>query len=312
MLPQSGRSAATGRCVASATSIPAINSPTVYSKPPKMLFEAVTAERGFLPAVDPLVRLPSSLSVFEDALREVPKLAVGNPGTLRSALTALPEFDLQQLSSMQQQQHVFDTLPEPSMCYSRKQQRALFSTDGSNSGNDPSNDAELWRAYMVLSFLAHAYLWCDGPDVPQTLPAVIAKPWAHVSVAIGMPPVLVYATYNLMNWKRLDPTKPLELGNIACQHNFLGGMDEEWFRLIHVAIEAAAAPAVAAIQPLQQAAQHVRDLPTHYEHGNVLPVCCLCTAEGLFHGAIEAAAAAPAVAAIQPLQLAAEQVKNAV
>jgi hypothetical protein len=44
----------------------------------------------------------------------------------------------------------------------------------------------------------------------------------------------------------------------AAVQNFLGGMDEEWFRLVHVAIEAAAAPAIAALQPLQQAAQQVR------------------------------------------------------
>jgi hypothetical protein len=47
---------------------------------------------------------------------------------------------------------------------------------------------------------------------------------------------------------------------VACcsaVQNFLGGMDKEWFRLIHVSIEAAAAPAIAALQPLQQAAQQV-------------------------------------------------------
>lgn len=62
----------------------------------------------------------------------------------------------------------------------------------------------------------------------QTLPEVLAAPWARVSAAIGMPPVLVYATYNLLNWQRLDAAGPLELGNLVCQHNFLGGLDEEW------------------------------------------------------------------------------------
>lgn len=38
---------------------------------------------------------------------------------------------------------------------------------------------------------------------------------------------------------------------------FFGGVDEAWFRLVHVAIEAAAAPAIHALQPLQQAAQEV-------------------------------------------------------
>ena len=43
--------------------------------------------------------------------------------------------------------------------------------------------------------LLQAYLWCDGPGVPQVLPAVL-----------DMPPVLVYATYNLLNWRLIaDP-----------------------------------------------------------------------------------------------------------
>lgn len=37
------------------------------------------------------------------------------------------------------------------------------------------------------------------------------------------------------------------LGNICCVNNFLGGLDEEWFRLVHVEIEAKAARAVSAI-----------------------------------------------------------------
>jgi hypothetical protein len=59
--------------------------------------------------------------------------------------------------------------------------------------------------------------------------------------------------------------------------NFLGGMDEEWFRLIHVSIEAAAAPAIAALQPLQQAAQQVGlaavGIVQMYDH-NIWDVCC--------------------------------------
>lgn len=73
-----------------------------------------------------------------------------------------------------------------------------------------------------LLFAVHpqGYLWCaSGPGgVPKTLPAVLAKPWATVAAALHMPPVLVYATYNLMNWCRLDHTQPVELGNLAVRH----------------------------------------------------------------------------------------------
>lgn len=41
---------------------------------------------------------------------------------------------------------------------------------------------------------------------------------------------------------------------------FFGGVDEAWFRLVHVAIEAAAAPAIAALRPLQAAAQQVKTM----------------------------------------------------
>ena len=46
----------------------------------------------------------------------------------------------------------------------------------------------------------------------------------------------------------------MQLGNIACLHNFLGGIDEEWFRLVHVQIEQQAAAAVAGLPAAQAAA----------------------------------------------------------
>lgn len=50
---------------------------------------------------------------------------------------------------------------------------------------------------------------------------------------------------------KLYQDEPICLGIIVCLHNFLGGVDEEWFRLIHVAIEVQAAPCVAAIPAAQ-------------------------------------------------------------
>uniref|UniRef100_A0A383VPZ4 Indoleamine 2,3-dioxygenase n=1 Tax=Tetradesmus obliquus TaxID=3088 RepID=A0A383VPZ4_TETOB len=231
----------------------------------QLLFNQVTPDRAFLPAQDPLLRLPPGLQAYEDALQELPKLTLGSPGFLRQTLQDLPCFDLQQLPALAScdTAQLLQQLPPACQCYT-----AAAGTSSSSSSSPqqstadvlrsfPSCDAQLWRAYMVLAFLTHGFLWCDGPGVPSVLTQLLAQPFAAVSAAIGMPPVLTYATYNLMNWRRLDPAAPLELGNICCQHNFFGGMDEEWFRLIHVAIEAAAAPAIAALQPLQQAAlQH--------------------------------------------------------
>jgi indoleamine 2,3-dioxygenase len=104
----------------------------------------------------------------------------------------------------------------------------------------------------LLSFLGHAYVWGES-NVVDRIPAVLALPWHYVSRLLGRPPVLSYASYALENWRRLDTQRPIELGNICLLQNFLGGQDEEWFVLVHVAIEAKAGPALAAILAGQKA-----------------------------------------------------------
>ncbi len=110
----------------------------------------------------------------------------------------------------------------------------------------------LRRAMLLLSYFGHAYVW-QGPDVAGRLPRSVAVPWHAVARRLGRPPVLSYASYALDNWRRLDPAGPIALGNIALLQNFLGGIDEEWFILVHVDIEARAAPALDAIPRAQRA-----------------------------------------------------------
>jgi len=111
-----------------------------------------------------------------------------------------------------------------------------------------SHPAEFERAMLILSFLGHAYVW--GANSPSAhLPARLAVPWYQVARQLNRPPVLSYASYALYNWRRLDRMRPVELGNIALLQNFWGGVDEEWFILIHIDIEARAKPAIAALRP---------------------------------------------------------------
>lgn len=109
-----------------------------------------------------------------------------------------------------------------------------------------SNDAELKRAMMIVSFIGHAYVYGERP-VADRLPAVLAKPWYEIAKKMGRPPVLSYESYALDNWQRIDPQGPIEMGNIALLQNFLGGIDEEWFVIVHVDIEAKAAQGLSAI-----------------------------------------------------------------
>jgi indoleamine 2,3-dioxygenase len=173
----------------------------------------VSPARGFLPPQDPLRRLPSAYEAWEQLAADLPKLLVSDK--LRRMVDRLPGVDTAELA------------PGP----------------------------QLERAMMLLSYLGHAYVWGGGATVQpaKRLRASLAVPWYEVAKKLGRPPVLSYASYALHNWRRLDPAGPVALGNICLIQNFGGGVDEEWFILVHVDIEAKAAPALASIGPAQRA-----------------------------------------------------------
>jgi len=114
---------------------------------------------------------------------------------------------------------------------------------------------EDYRAAMrILSFAGHAYVW-ESPNHPAgALPAQLAQPWYEIAQRLGRPPVLSYASYALDNWRRLDPSKPIALDNIVLLQNFLGGLDEEWFVVVHVQIERQAGPGLAGLLQAMQGA----------------------------------------------------------
>src|SRR5213594_2360213 len=116
------------------------------------------------------------------------------------------------------------------------------------------DDRERRRAMVILSFLGHAYVWGEKETV-SSIPACLALPWHQLARMLGRPPVLSYASYALDNWRRLDAQSPIELGNITLLQNFLGGLDEEWFVLVHVDIEAKAGKALAGIAQALRAAR---------------------------------------------------------
>jgi indoleamine 2,3-dioxygenase len=107
---------------------------------------------------------------------------------------------------------------------------------------------------VLLSYLGHAYVW-GGREPALVLPARLAVPWHEIAASLGRPPVLSYSSYALHNYYRFAPSREIECGNIALIQNFLGGIDEEWFILIHVDIERKAAPAMAVVGACLDAAE---------------------------------------------------------
>ena len=96
--------------------------------------------------------------------------------------------------------------------------------------------SELERAMLLYSYIGHAYMWGKN-KVENIIPIQISKTWYDISQKLDRPPILSYASYALNNWKIANPDKPFDVENVSIMQNFLGGVDEDWFIMIHVAIE---------------------------------------------------------------------------
>ena len=158
----------------------------------------------------------------------------------------LPKDPLEHLPDLPTLTHLGRELPK--LLSARTVRRFIDEQRQLLSSIPPAWRTEDYRAAMrIFSFAGHAYVW-EVPDQPvATLPPQLAKPWHEVAQRLGRPPVLSYASYALDNWRRLDPAKPIELDNIVLLQNFLGGLDEEWFVVVHIQIEREAGSALAGL-----------------------------------------------------------------
>lgn len=100
-------------------------------------------------------------------------------------------------------------------------------------------EEEVRTAMVHYSFLVQAYVWGEA-EPPAHLPANLSRPIVAIADRLGQAPLLPYSSYVLDNWYRIDKSGPVDLDNIAMFQNFYGGADENWFVLVHVAIEAEA------------------------------------------------------------------------
>jgi len=115
-----------------------------------------------------------------------------------------------------------------------------------------NGEAEIQRAMLILSYIGQSYQWSENSPA-TVMPANLAIPWHQVGKLVGRPPILSYQSYAADNWRRFDPSGPIECGNIGLLQCFLGGQDEEWFILIHIEIEKKAGRALKAIEDSQSA-----------------------------------------------------------
>lgn len=105
------------------------------------------------------------------------------------------------------------------------------------------SEREQERAMLLLSFFAHAFV--HSPPTPANfIPSNIAIPWVNIASQINRKPILSHSSVVLNNWQRIDSSLPIRLNNLATICQFHGGLDESWFYLVTVEIEAVGAPAI--------------------------------------------------------------------
>uniref|UniRef100_A0A8C9LE56 Indoleamine 2,3-dioxygenase 2 n=1 Tax=Pavo cristatus TaxID=9049 RepID=A0A8C9LE56_PAVCR len=104
---------------------------------------------------------------------------------------------------------------------------------------------ELHLAHLVLSFLTMGYVWQEGEEgTMRVLPRNLAVPFWEVSQALGLPPILTHADFVLANWRRKDPSRPLEIENLEPIISLPGGESLHGFILVTLLVEKAAVPGI--------------------------------------------------------------------
>ncbi|KAJ4287036.1 hypothetical protein N0V88_007800 [Collariella sp. IMI 366227] len=166
---------------------------------PVSLEDYAVTSNGFLPADAPLARLTNPYHApWETLMDSLPELVANR--TLRQLVDNLP----------------------------------VLSTD------ILATEAEWRRACVVLGFLTHAYVWGGetaaeffvDPPTPITIPSSPSPP-------TSASPVATYACVNLWNFRSASPTANFtDLDALTSLQTFTGTLDESWFYVVSVAMEA--------------------------------------------------------------------------
>lgn len=184
----------------------------------------VTDRRGFLPDSDPLE------SFETDGYGDASAAYLDQLETLGDNLPALLDEDVLRRD--------VESLPEM--------------PDGLLANLD---ERERWRLCLLSGFLASAYVHSLGREDAASIPASIAVPLYECSRHFERKPILAYDLLCLRNFRRNEREKGFQPENIDTLLDFTTYEDERWFVAIHVAIEAAAGPALEAASRLHESVE---------------------------------------------------------
>ena len=175
----------------------------------------ISPTRGFLPTPDPLQHLTevesglpiTTIDHIEGVAGVMSELLEVDPPGLRHLMEDMPSYDLSAVSDLR----------------------------------------VLERLFALYAYLANAYVFSEPEDPRKHLTRGIAMPFAQIAAHLGRPPIFSYSSMVLNNWRRFDPAGPINLDNTEELLHFRSTQDEAWFSLVHVNVEAAAAPALVGI-----------------------------------------------------------------
>ncbi|KAG5951740.1 hypothetical protein E4U53_002389 [Claviceps sorghi] len=138
------------------------------------------------------------------------------------------------------------------------------------STNLLESEAEWQRAYVILGFMAQAYIW--GGDNPEPiLPPQITVPLLAISAHLEVLPTLTYAGANLWNFS-CTSSDFSQMDELKLHMSFTGSESESWFLLISVPMETKAARILPTMMRALEAVK-VRDYKTITSALEDLRVC---------------------------------------
>jgi indoleamine 2,3-dioxygenase len=108
------------------------------------------------------------------------------------------------------------------------------------------------RAFQIYAHLANAYVWCDGANRANHLPAGVAVPLVALGHMVERPPIVPYASTSLANWRLVDAQGDFVARNLTLVQKLIDTPDETWFHMTHAEIEMHAGGALRACRALTQ------------------------------------------------------------
>ena len=135
----------------------------------------ISEDTGFVPSSPPLTSLPEYFSRWEALVMNLPALI--RERRIRDEVHVLPPLEF--------------------------------------SGETLTSEREWQRAYVLVTFLAQAYIWMEGErGLPDRVPKILAVPWKETADHLGLAPSTTYASNILYNCELLDNSGSMDENNL--------------------------------------------------------------------------------------------------